>query len=133
MRRRPPRSTRTDTLFPYTTRFLSQVQDAQPVLVERDAGQADVLIDDVEPAAYAQAPRLRQHERVGAEQADDLGARLDRQAGEIGARPGIGIAGAEAQPFAADADLVRSLPDLRSDTRRVGKEGVIRCRTRGWP
>src|SRR3546814_4810041 len=53
----------------------AQVQDAQPVLVERDAGQADVLIDDVEPAAYAQAPRLRQHERVGAEQADDLGER----------------------------------------------------------
>src|SRR3546814_16868716 len=29
MRRRPPRSTRTDTLFPYTTRFRSQRDDAE--------------------------------------------------------------------------------------------------------
>src|SRR3546814_8292506 len=29
MIRRPPRSTRTDTLFPYTTRFRSQVLDLQ--------------------------------------------------------------------------------------------------------
>src|SRR3546814_16152893 len=31
MRRRPPRSTRTDTLFPYTTLFRSGVEDADPI------------------------------------------------------------------------------------------------------
>src|SRR3546814_3188083 len=40
MRRRPPRSTRTDTLFPYTTLFRSEDADIDvgdhPVLVERD-------------------------------------------------------------------------------------------------
>src|SRR3546814_1764571 len=30
MRRRPPRSTRTDTLFPYTTLFRSQNKEAAP-------------------------------------------------------------------------------------------------------
>src|SRR3546814_10320456 len=35
MIRRPPRSTRTDTLFPYTTLFRSQVLRARLVLVQR--------------------------------------------------------------------------------------------------
>src|SRR3546814_9116887 len=35
MRRRPPRSTRTDTLFPYTTRFRSE--QADKLLLTRDA------------------------------------------------------------------------------------------------
>src|SRR3546814_4991061 len=34
MRRRPPRSTRTDTLFPYTTLFRSKVNAAQPIVVD---------------------------------------------------------------------------------------------------
>src|SRR3546814_3423748 len=38
MIRRPPRSTRTDTLFPYTTLFRSALQ---PVLLGRIAGAAD--------------------------------------------------------------------------------------------
>src|SRR3546814_17929271 len=36
MIRRPPRSTRTDTLFPYTTLFRSVLLDGDPVLVELD-------------------------------------------------------------------------------------------------
>src|SRR3546814_5563923 len=43
MMRRPPRSTRTDTLFPYTTLFRSSVEGvAHPVLVfdQRDAAVA---------------------------------------------------------------------------------------------
>src|SRR3546814_16157357 len=45
MRRRPPRSTRTDTLFPYTTLFRSRLQDALTALREaservREAGKA---------------------------------------------------------------------------------------------
>src|SRR3546814_19058998 len=35
MIRRPPRSTRTDTLFPYTTLFRSLSQDHDPHLIER--------------------------------------------------------------------------------------------------
>src|SRR3546814_10061001 len=60
------------------TRVGAQIEDAQPVLVERHAGQADGLIDDVEPAADRHAPRLRQYERIGAEQADDLDRKSTR-------------------------------------------------------
>src|SRR3546814_4039390 len=37
MSRRPPRSTRTDTLFPYTTLFRSLLKPGEPVAVGRDA------------------------------------------------------------------------------------------------
>src|SRR3546814_20778848 len=40
MIRRPPRSTRTDTLFPYTTLFRSAVIDGE-LVVENDAGASD--------------------------------------------------------------------------------------------
>src|SRR3546814_7902876 len=47
MRRRPPRSTRTDTLFPYTTRFRSLVVVGSPGnAVER--GLVDVFVWDLE-------------------------------------------------------------------------------------
>src|SRR3546814_6433863 len=41
MRRRPPRSTRTDTLFPYTTLFRSRQQDVR----HRDAADAESAQD----------------------------------------------------------------------------------------
>src|SRR3546814_7689322 len=42
MIRRPPRSTRTDTLFPYTTLFRSHVTGAQHVVLELVRDVADV-------------------------------------------------------------------------------------------
>src|SRR3546814_8404512 len=39
MIRRPPRSTRTDTLFPYTTLFRSEHEHRRPVLVREDGRQ----------------------------------------------------------------------------------------------
>src|SRR3546814_13531910 len=35
--------------------------------------------------------------------------------------------------FATDGDPVAQLPDHRSEARRVGKEGVSTCRSRGSP
>src|SRR3546814_13284261 len=49
MIRRPPRSTRTDTLFPYTTLFRSQGRDAQRGVVDRPRSG---------PAAAARDSRL---------------------------------------------------------------------------
>src|SRR3546814_7146369 len=56
MRRRPPRSTRTDPLFPYTTLFRSLVQLAcDPIyflaIGHRPAGQArwDIIDDQITP------------------------------------------------------------------------------------
>src|SRR3546814_17590879 len=63
MRRRPPRSTRTDTLFPYTTLFRSfghtfddPAELADAIRQER-AGQRDIALYVVDPhVVLAQAP-----------------------------------------------------------------------------
>src|SRR3546814_16577084 len=114
MIRRPPRSTRTDTLFPYTTLFRSV-----PV------HQALVAVD--------QALAVERHE--------DLQNCL-REAlvhGEALALPVAG--GAEAAELLQDgaAGLLAPGPDpldevrASSDARRGGKEGVRTCRSRWGP
>src|SRR3546814_2985326 len=50
MIRRPPRSTRTDTLFPYTTLFRSLV-DLQPAAYVRVDADGDVAVDGLDAAA----------------------------------------------------------------------------------
>src|SRR3546814_393944 len=50
MVRRPPRSTRTDTLFPYTTLFRSVADDVPAVVVElaahQEVAREHLLLDD---------------------------------------------------------------------------------------
>src|SRR3546814_18300091 len=81
MIRRPPRSTRTDTLFPYTTLFRSQARrEAGPVVVAeiavlRPGAEQQVVVVQNGPAARANLPcagvdaaHLRSEERrVGKE------------------------------------------------------------------
>src|SRR3546814_12359734 len=106
MIRRPPRSTRTDTLVPYTT---------PSDLASRPVGIGPVLEDDVDErdAEEREAPydlRFRDREHRGGERIGDLVLdHLRRLAGII----------------REDDDL-----DVRSDERRVGKEGVGTCRSR---
>src|SRR3546814_6529993 len=60
MIRRPPRSTRTDTLFPYTTLFRSLVE-RDPLLrpaVERAVQHASVLGEPVRAVAVEPAPAV---------------------------------------------------------------------------
>src|SRR3546814_7893515 len=63
MRRRPPRSTRTDTLFPYTTLFLShesdwparrRVRSARAAFLRQQGGEPGVAVGD---ASEGQLPR----------------------------------------------------------------------------
>src|SRR3546814_3706000 len=63
MIRRPPRSTRTDTLFPYTTLFRSEgVTVAEGAAFEPRPDAAPVRHHDQEPAVARQhAPGLAQH------------------------------------------------------------------------
>src|SRR3546814_11034437 len=129
MKRRPPRSTRTDTLFPYTTLFRSlhrqldrleqfargrEAHDApavpqrRPVTalgVDRAAvGTAVAMLELVKAAAMAQRPRRR---------TDVIGA--DRVGRRIGVREG-GAVGGE-----------------RAEERRGGKERVSTCGYRWVP
>src|SRR3546814_9422029 len=90
MRRRPPRSTRTDTLFPYTTLFrsgderqaepLRQAHEALRLAVALRAGHADVVLH---PAVDVGALLVADdHDGVAAEtpQATDDGVVLREQA-----------------------------------------------------
>src|SRR3546814_13468037 len=106
MIRRPPRSTRTDTLFPYTTLFRS------PQPFER-------MMDRL--ALRDEHPRLERHIDIhfhGGRTFCCKGGRWARLCPRITS----GARGGRALP-----------PGKRSEERRVGKEGVSTCRSRWWP
>src|SRR3546814_11995538 len=126
MIRRPPRSTRTDTLFPYTTLFRS-------VPIFGNIGEVGVTDDDqqikigliavlriIDPVAAT----------ITAEQDDllDLAVllpRLRRARGRNGKF--VHQNPRSARPFF----LLRRGQMVRSEERRVGKECVITCNSRG--
>src|SRR3546814_11804645 len=107
MRRRPPRSTLTDTLFPYTTLFRSVKRQGH--------GQGDGC---AEGTAW-NAARYEQDERAGE---GGIGV---IQASSL--REGLGWVMA----LRNDARLGEFAREMRrSEERRVGKEGVSTCRSR---
>src|SRR3546814_12479334 len=107
MRRRPPRSTRTDTLFPYTTLFRSGVTfDSQHrILIDQGMRTSASNI-------YAAGDCTDQPQYVYV-------------AAAAGTRAGINMTGGDVK---LDLD---AMP--RSEERRVGKEWVSTCRFRWWP
>src|SRR3546814_16304546 len=136
MKRRPPRSTRTDTRCPYTTRvraYLRQVGLATDAavsnesdllkLIERERGEARLFTVGIGSAPNAwlvnQAAILGggsavlvRDTRVLSERMDTLLARLER-------------------PALRDLELDwPGLAQSRSEERRVGKECVSTCRSR---
>src|SRR3546814_20493999 len=126
MRRRPPRSTRTDTLFPYTTLFRSF---GKP-------GLCSTLIDYEQclPACDEFAgPDAQFGYEAGQRSADvdDLACRFDharaRHARSIGERRGRlrGLA-----PGPGKRTIGNAGDDERSEERRGGKELASTCRTR---
>src|SRR3546814_11820999 len=113
MNRRPPRSTRTDTLFPYTTRFRSQFRGVpvygEHVVVSEDAnGQVRALfgrkIEGLSAELPAVAPRVSGAQALASAKRAALGSRL-----------------------------LAMRVQARSAERRVGKEWVSRCRSRWAP
>src|SRR3546814_21060620 len=125
MIRRPPRSTRTDTLFPYTTLFRSRALTQAQLARERAAASAGA-------AQAAQAGTAIISQEVARQRAKVIGQR-DKLA--------------QLRKLKDEADLQRSqLEKLnermnalqqeseagqRSEKRRVGKEWVRKVRT-GW-
>src|SRR3546814_17388828 len=104
MIRRPPRSTRTDTLFPYTTLFRSQVQLDRSVRLHR------VGVGDRVGGQLVEAHRLVLDRALLVEPG--------QQEQVIHERP-------HASPLVAPtAHGLVELPRLRSEERRVGKEWV---------
>src|SRR3546814_12809927 len=113
MIRRPPRSTRTDTLFPYTTLFRSPHR-----------GKRRRLLVHFEQAAHGAG--------IGAVKCDNpLVGVVDRVQRGVALRPGTDVAAKTVeeirQHLMGDVDLAG-----RSEERREGKECVRTCRSR-WP
>src|SRR3546814_12986698 len=118
MTRRPPRSTRTDTLFPYTTLFRS---------VEIEAFLHDLFAEAVDQAAHG----------------DDRFAVIGIRDSGFGIRHGKPSPGRTWMPadFAFPNPESRipnpcstvTTPCARSEERRVGNECGRTCRSRWWP
>src|SRR3546814_15589239 len=121
MMRLPPRATRTDTLFPYTTLFRShRVVDRQEIAVVRQVDRgADRLQHDAVAICENLAARIVRGDRS---REDD--ERLQRIALIIGAFGIIAVRREEQVELAEEA---------RSEERRVGKECVSTCRSRWSP
>src|SRR3546814_13982265 len=106
MRRRPPKSTRTDTLFPYTTLFRShqraRIGQRIAILEAEDRQLAERRVDDL-------------HARLVV---SDVRQRLKGLLGFLIDERGVAL---------------REGPPVRSAERRVGKEGVSTCRSRWSP
>src|SRR3546814_15747059 len=113
MIRRPPRSTRTDTLFPYTTLFRSK----EIVIVEVEARVDGDRRDEAARREFV-----------------DIGNALVAHFGAIAVD--VVPVGAQAEiAFDLLADRARIAAaegQRRSEERRVGKEFVSTCRSR-WP
>src|SRR3546814_11394919 len=105
MIRRPPRATRTDTLFPYTTLFRSRGAGIQAAV---DDG--DLVRDRLLAHRFQRRGRVLRRERPG----DDNVVARDALGGE------------------AVEDRCELLAD-RSEERRVGNECVSTCRSRWSP
>src|SRR3546814_12400776 len=114
MIRRPPRSTRTDTLFPYTTLFRSlspfSFLHFFKTIPPLSAGQQDMLFG------------IHQNDFAVFQGSDDKG---------LAASNGRAVEGAERR--AIHVDLSDGRNKIRSEERRVGKECVSQCRSRWSP
>src|SRR3546814_15219078 len=122
MIRRPPRSTRTDTLCPYTTLFRSLVGGA----VENQAAEAHAYDAACELLGFGDIMNIDQHrqlELVGQllKQLHNLARcdRVERSRGPVG-QQNLRL-------------LHKRAYDARSEERRVGKECVSTCRSRWSP
>src|SRR3546814_18634172 len=108
MMRRPPRSTRTDTLFPYTTLFRSASGPNRGSACRRPAPHCPRRGGEPFPCSLA------------------LALLVGGVAGEVAGR-------GEFAQLVTHHVLVHRDRHMRSDERRVGKEWVSTCRSRLSP
>src|SRR3546814_12777631 len=122
MIRRPPRSTRTDTLFPYTTLFRSRKDEggAEPAIVVARARQ-QILAREAEREPGAELFDRRAIDR--ARQRPQYPAVAIDEHGDV-----------ERDPVAAGRSARRPAegPARRSGERREGEGGVMEDQDQGW-
>src|SRR3546814_13732483 len=126
MIRRPPRSTRTDTLFPYTTLFRS-ANGVVVITTKSGKGQKGIGISVNSSATYESALVLPDFQDVYGQGLNGEFAFADGAAGGI--QDGVDESWGpryEGQPI----PQFDSPTSNRSEGRRVGKGGVRPCRFR---
>src|SRR3546814_16853481 len=124
MIRRPPRSTRTDTLFPYTTLF--RAGDAELARIggaDRGRDRGDLVFRLEGRDAEFLQPRQMVEDRRG--RRDRIAAEEHLDVGELRARDQP-----EGDRFRAGDGALEPRLDRRSEERRGGKECVSTCRSR---
>src|SRR3546814_11774418 len=129
MIRRPPRSTRTDTLFPYTTLFRSHGE--QPALVYAGDFYGNFYAIDAASGTLRWSRFIGtekdHHTITGAPQVYDGKLIVPVSSKEVLS------ALFELRPCCSSHGLLQALDPYRSEERRVGKECVSTCRSRGAP
>src|SRR3546814_18314207 len=123
MIRRPPRSTRTDTLFPYTTLFRSA--DVLTLHLVRDPLFAITVPHKTQTYLSAGKPVLAAVEGEAARIVVESGAGLAAQPENSASIADAMVAFATMTPAEREAMGQRA----RSEERRVGQECVSRCRS----
>src|SRR3546814_17383516 len=118
MIRHPPRSTRTDTLFPYTTLFRSQYDAAHEAAGPARGRRTSMnrILPALAVAVLFAAP---------AALAAETAAPADRAP-----PPKAPSAMTPTETKAYHEGLAQTHPHYSSDNRRVGKDGVSTCRSR---
>src|SRR3546814_11638700 len=101
---RPPRSTRTDTLFPYTTLFRSHLEDLEALgeLLVGDVDRGDEAVARVllHPVEVLEAAGLRRVWACGAQgRDDDVGGDPAQYREEVGVGTGGGAPGTGIPPL----------------------------------
>src|SRR3546814_15373082 len=123
MIRRPPRSTRTDTLFPYTTLFRSRRNRICFPPWRRDMGLAKGLQLALTPISVC-VERSRDTHRNGVR---PRGISTSLDANGYGVFMRIGVVAPSTPILPANSEAVRS------EERLVGEGGVHKCRSSGSP
>src|SRR3546814_12824979 len=118
--RRPPRSTLTDTLFPYTTLFRTQRQAAGRAAETPRTGECRAAMRGDERVA-AQAGDRHRADAAG-DRGDCIGHRRGFGIGDVADEPALRLARGGREALDADVD-----PD-RSGERPVGNECDSSCR-----
>src|SRR3546814_11419894 len=113
MIRRPPRSTRTDTLFPFTTLFRSgPEEEVLPIFLAQ-------FYEEVPPPRLVLIDReLAEPELVAEALSAQAGRKVEIRRPRRG--PQVGL-------------IAQASRNARSEERRVGKECVSTCRSRWSP
>src|SRR3546814_13733356 len=126
MIRRPPRSTRTDTLFPYTTLFRSG-SALRPCRVPGRSHRRCRLISFAEPPCHARsASPPRQHFHSGEEGLPaDLSIRAIDEYLAVLDDAAFWAASQAVPPRISPSDPASRYTSARSEARRVGKECVV--------